>query len=613
MKYLLIFLVSTTFYISSYGQIIDTSFWDTNHDVKCFHAKGDTLFVGGSFSFVGEVNGGLLPIDIESGELVENFKRLEANITSIIPDLSGGWYIGGFTAIDTGSIANKYFPFIKHVLPDFSIDPDFSFGLSEFDYGAYSLRLWNNKLIVGGDFESIEGIFCKNLAIINTLTYEIGTFSHIPNDIINDLEISNDTIYIAGNFTQMGSAQRRGLAAFKLTTNELLDFNPNINSSQYSINVNVLSAIAIGSKLYIGGRFDSIGGIFQKNFGIVNRISGANLGTSICTDNDQNSFVKTIAIYGDTLIIGGRFDSVLNHSRYTAAAINLTNETLITSFPEFEADYFNEVTSVYKNNSNLYIAGLFRAVEDADRSNIALIDYNSFSILPWNPGVGGKVHSLAGNESILMIGGFFHTSFGEIRECIAAFNLNTSDLLPLKFYFTDLIGAPIVNGIDILDNTLYFGGKFQSVNGIDRSNAAAVDLNDGSVNNWDPSVYSFVRVLKTSVNVVYIGGIFNHVGGEPRTALAAIDAISGQVTAWNPNLQTTLSYPIVNDIEIFDDIIYIGGSFKQVNEVSRNCFAAINTNTAELEDWSPAPEDEVFDVYSIEISDDWLMIGGYFN
>ena len=610
MRYLLMFLLPTALFLNTYGQTIDTSFWDTNRDVNCMVSKGDTLYIGGAFSFVGKVTGGLLPINIESGELVNNYTSLKANITCIIPDLAEGWFVAGLIIIDTGNIANKSYPFIKHILPDFSLDPNFNLSLGDFNDGGLAMQLWNDKLIVGGDFDNIQGISCYNLGIINTQTLEIEPFSVIPDGIVNDIEIINDTVYIAGSFSQLGSYNRKGLASYNLTTNALLDFDPKINADEYFY-VEVKTIAVAGNKLFIGGSFDSIGGNYYKNFGIINRITGEDITTNIRTDKYAN-YVEALAIYGDTLIIGGSFDSVLNFSCISIAAINLSTETLLSSFPQFGDDYYNRVTSIYKNDSNLYVGGSFRNIDEVERSNIALVNFNTFSLLSWNPGTGGTVYSIAGDSNTVMVGGYFHTSYGEIRNCIAAFDLNTSQLLPLKVNPGPYYNDPMIKDMDIIDNTLYFGGRFHTVNGYDRLNAAAVDRINGSLIPWDPSVNSNVKTIEASQNLVYIGGYFNNVGGEPRSKLAAVDAITGQVTSWDPNPQSTPGSPLfIEDIKIFEDTVYVGGYFKQVNGADRNGFAAINANTGQVTDWYPGSNDQQFSVYSIEISDGWLMIGGY--
>ena len=70
--------------------------------------------------------------------------------------------------------------------------------------------------------------------------------------------------------------------------------------------------------------------------------------------------------------------------------------------------------------------------------------------------------------------------------------------------------------------TLLVGGDFTSVNGIPRSNFAAIDTS-GNVEDWHLNTTNQIRAVTLSNGTLYLGGQFNYVEGETRIRLAAVD------------------------------------------------------------------------------------------
>src|SRR6185503_17423578 len=91
--------------------------WLANGTVQATALVGDTLYIGGNFSYVGPRNGGAGLLDATTGDPVAVWPAVNGDVYCTIPDGSGGWYIGGiFTTV--GGLPRDN---IAHVLPNGSV------------------------------------------------------------------------------------------------------------------------------------------------------------------------------------------------------------------------------------------------------------------------------------------------------------------------------------------------------------------------------------------------------------------------------------------------------------------------------------------------------------
>ncbi len=125
-------------------------------------------------------------------------------------------------------------------------------------------------------------------------------------------------------------------------------------------------------------------------------------------------------------------------------------------------------------------------------------------------------------------------------------------------------------------------------------NLAAVDVQSGApIPGWRPQPDEEVSALAVADNgTLYIGGFFHLVGTEVHHRLAALSADTGEpIASWSPDVGAQVKAIALSPTQ---DIVYIGGSFKTVNQVSRPLLAAVTaysnrSMTASLLPWRPAP------------------------
>ena len=176
------------------------------------------------------------------------------------------------------------------------------------------------------------------------------------------------------------------------------------------------------------------------------------------------------------------------------------------------------------------------------------------------------------------------------------------------------------------NRTLYVGGSFFNLNGVERWRLAAVDGVTGELTPWNPKLgtANLVNVLASSGVVVYVGGVFDLVNavvlpttglrGESRRNLAAVDAVTGLATPWNPNIFDGE----IKALAVADSVVYAGGSFEQVGLVGHDAIrfnlAAFDAGSGFVTPWDPSVRGVNGDVVSaLQMSDGLLYVGGHFE
>ena len=377
-----VFLLSALLFMAeqfSLSQTLQKNFYSTDGFVNAIAASGDTVFIGGTFSYVGPSTGNAANIDASTGTVNTNFPAVAGgDVYAVAPDNSGGWYLGGaFTHV--GGITRNHF---AHVNSDMSVDTNWTLYP---DDAVYAILVSGTTVYLGGAFKNIiltptSHSSRRNLAALDASRDTLLSCNPRGNNTVFALALSGSTIYAGGLFTTIGGAAgtdtlpRNCLAAIDTVTGVATSWNPGANGA--------VNAIATsGSTLYAGGSFDTIGvGDSARN-----HIAALDTSTGIATGWNPNTdaAVNTIVVppSGGFVYAGGTFATVGGTSRSRIAAID-TSTGLVTSWNPNAA---GSVNSIVLSDSLVYVGGEFTHIGGASRNHLAAVDTITGAASTWNP------------------------------------------------------------------------------------------------------------------------------------------------------------------------------------------------------------------------------------
>jgi hypothetical protein len=600
------------------AQTLDRDLWGVDNTVAALALSGNTLYVGGAFSWVGPSTGGLVALDKHSATPVASFPKVTGYVYRAAADGHDGWFLAGnFTGV--GGMPRYCF---AHILADGSVAP-WNPNPNRVPYGAGWLLASGNTVYVSGGFATISGKSRRYIAALDATTAEALDWDARADGFAVPYAVRGNTIYVGGLFNHIGGELRHNIAALDVVTGDAKTWNPNADGE-------VDAVVFWGRRLYVCGNFSHIGGKARSALAELDPETGLATDWNPNLEPFENSHVVTMNVHGDKLYVGGYFKKAAGQVRQSLAAFDLTTGRLTEWDPQpsFAANNVPIVFAVEADGHSIYLGGQFdhvggKARHDAaevdartglatdwdpnpewiaytfgvshgtvvmggemksvgviPRHNLAAFDLRTGRVKDWNPNIDGVfVRALAVHGGRLYVGGAFSNADGRPRSMLAALDTLTGAATDWKPDADDLVNAMMVRG-----DTVYVGGHFNHVGGQARDYLAALDATTGAALPWNPSPNDFVDALTAIGNTVYTGGWFTRIGGADRNSVAAVDATSGSVLPWHVEARA-----VVSSFATIGNTLYLGGPFEQVNGQTRNGLAAVDGSTGALLPWDPNP------------------------
>ena len=354
---------------------------------------------------------------------------------------------------------------------------DTSFGTGTGATGAVlSMALQpDEKIVIGGDFSSYNGIPHNRIARVNAdgsldTSFDPGTaLGGVTNPSVRAVSIQPDgKIMIAGDFTVYNGAVRNRIA--RLNGDGGLDpsFDPSEGANGY------ISAMVLqpDGKILIAGNFTSYNGFTRNRVARLN--ADGSLDTSFDPVTGASGSVYTIAIRADGRILIGGWFTTYDGSTRSIALLN-TDGSLNTDFYAGTGANSYVYAIVVQPDGMVLIGGAFTSYNGTARHYIARLAANGTLDAGFKPGIGGDRQILAmalQPDGKIIIGGDFTYYNGTSYNRIVRLNENGT----LDTSFSS--GAGLDNSAPAMvlqpDGKLLIGGHFMSYDGIGRNRLARV-------------------------------------------------------------------------------------------------------------------------------------------
>ena len=442
-----------------------------------------------------------------------------------------------------------------------------------------------DTIYVGGDFFNVGPSTGPGVAL-NTTTAQYDPQYPKVNGII--LAVASDGAggwFIGGIFFGVGAVPIFNLAHIRPDKTVDPNWNPAPDGAVYSL-------LLDGTTLYVGGQFTTLGGQPRRSCGALS----ASTGQVQPWNPDVNGFIFAMAVTPTTVFLGGFFDSV-SASPYQS----LVEVTKTGGLPTGWDRPVNGIVNVLTVSGQLlYVGGGFDMIDRTIRQNLAAVTIGG-SVTPWNPMADGAVADIIVSSGTVFLGGDFLTIGQVPRSNLASVTESGGSVLPWN-------PSPdqVVHDLELSGTSIYLSGEFTTVAGVTRNGLARVDISSGVADGWNPNCNSAVYRSVLSGSTLYAGGFFTSVNGVDRERLAAFNANTGIATNWNPGADGP-----VQDLLVINNTVYVGGAFSTLGGIQRSLLGAVNATTGVTTAWNPLLFG--YSVYAMKPFGSQLLVGGDFS
>jgi hypothetical protein len=127
------------------------------------------------------------------------------------------------------------------------------------------------RVVIGGDFTVVDGVPRSRVAMFDVATGKlVAGWDPAVNYRVAALKVSGSTVYLGGSFKTVDKVTRDRIAAVSLSTGTLLPWNPDADDDVHAIELST-----DGSRVFVGGGFDEIGGRYSHALAMLSTATGA--------------------------------------------------------------------------------------------------------------------------------------------------------------------------------------------------------------------------------------------------------------------------------------------------------------------------------------------------
>ncbi len=367
------------------------------------------FYLSGSFvgsASVGANDGTVIKTLPISGQTPGSTHTVEAYATNLAGSISGGTL--PLTFLAPGAADDLNANIVGSYVTAIAVQPD-------------------EKIIIGGDFSSVQGVARTNIARLNADgTLDTSFVPAVPDGPVYALALQTDgKIYVGGPINNFNGASRVGFARLNadgsLDTSFTLRANSIVNSFAIQPDGNVL----------VAGQFHALHETEGGPQILRNRIARFSPGGIVDTTFNPNAgnIVFSVALQGDgKILLAGDFTTIGAATRNYIARV-FPNGSLDTGFDPNVNPGGRVNAMLVQADGNIVIAGNFSSLDPnaggspVARNRIARVSPGGFVDATFDPNVDQPVLTLALQaDGKILLGGHFTTVAATPRNFIARVN-----------------------------------------------------------------------------------------------------------------------------------------------------------------------------------------------
>jgi len=300
----------------------------------------------------------------------------------------------------------------------------------------------DGKVVIGGDFNTVQGVFLNRVARLLSNGQVDRTFSlplGVAAEVSTIVRQPDGKILIGGMFVSTDAALRNHIARLNVDGTVDVGFNPGSGADG---NVNAI-ALQPDGKILIGGAFTKVDSSSRYGLARLNADGTVDTSFNFSGGGAYNGPVQDILLQADnSIIIVGNFTSYNSVPRARVAKIN-PDGSLDSSFDP--GDGPNRIVygiARQPQDGKFIIVGDFTTVAGVNRSRIARLNTDGTHDVGFKPGAGANDAVLAvviqPTDGRILIGGRF-TQFDNVsRNHLARLNNDKSFITPQPVSFTGI-------------------------------------------------------------------------------------------------------------------------------------------------------------------------------